>query len=254
MLNLDIQKADLWKRVAAWILDGILLCVLAVGCIWGLSVLMDYDSYVQTVEDSYTKYETQFGVDFDITMEQFEALTQADKDRYQAANDALQKDEQALYAYQMAVSLSLVVVTFGILIAVMLLEFVLPLLLGSGATVGKKVFGLGLVRPDCIKINRMQLFVRVLIGKYTIETMIPVFLVLMMMWNMMDITGTFVICALGIAQVVIFFVTRNRYQIHDLLAGTVVVDIQSQKVFADMDERIEYQKKIAAEKAANQIY
>ena len=254
MLDLDIQKADLWKRVAAWILDGILLCVLAVGGVWALSALVDYDSYVQTVEDSYVKYENQFGVNFDITLEQFEALPQTEKDRYQAANDALQNDEQALHAYQMAVSLCLVVVTFGILIAVMILEFGLPLLLGNGATVGKKAFGLGLVRPDCIKINRMQLFTRALIGKYTIETMIPVFLVLMMMWGMMDMTGTVIICALGIAQVVIFFVTRNRYQIHDLLAGTVVVDIQSQKVFADMDEQIEYQKKIAAEKAANQTY
>ena len=253
-MNLDIQKADLWKRIAAWILDGILLCVLAVGCAWGLSVLLDHDSYVKTVEDSYAKYENQFGVDFNITLEQFNAMTQAEKDLYKAANDALQADADAAYAFQMSVSLSLVIVTFGILIAMMLLEFVVPLLLGSGATLGKKVFGLGLVRPDCIKINRLQLFVRTLIGKYTIETMIPAFLILMMFWNMMDITGTVVICGLGIAQVVIFFVTRNRSQIHDLMASTVVVDIQSQKVFADMDERIEYQKRIAAEKAANQTY
>ena len=28
----DLQKANIWKRIAAWMFDGILICVLAVGC------------------------------------------------------------------------------------------------------------------------------------------------------------------------------------------------------------------------------
>ena len=36
----DIQKADLWKRIAAWMFDGILTGILAVGIACLLSVLL----------------------------------------------------------------------------------------------------------------------------------------------------------------------------------------------------------------------
>ena len=42
--------------------------------------------------------------------------------------------------------------------------------------------------------------------------------------------------------------------IHDLLAGTVVVDVSSQMIFRTTDDLIAYKKKIAAEQSARQVY
>ena len=139
-------------------------------------------------------------------------------------------------------------------LAVLVLEFIVPLLLGNGATVGKKVFSLGLIRTDGVKINTMQLFVRALLGKFTIETMIPLYLFLMMLWGLMGIAGTVIICGLGITQMLLYGFTRTNSLLHDLLAGTVVVDISSQRVFASTDDLIEYTKRVHAEKAERQDY
>ena len=253
-MDIDLQKAGLWKRIAAWMLDAILVCVLTVGCAYCLSLALDYDGYANTLEDSYAYYEDQFDTTFDIDQQKYEAMTEQERQNYDAAYEALIVDESAMYAYNMLINLSLLIATLSILASMLILEFVVPLLLGNGATVGKKVFSLGLIRTDGVRINKMQLFVRALIGKFTIETMIPVYLVLMMFWGIMDITGTLILCALGIGQMIIYGVTRTNSQIHDLLAGTAVVDVSSQRIFASTEDLIEYQKQIAAERAAQQDY
>ena len=60
--------------------------------------------------------------------------------------------------------------------------------------------------------------------------------------------------ALLIGQVICVAVTRTRSAIHDLLAGTVVVDIASQKVFASTEDLIAYTKRVHAERAQRQEY
>lgn len=253
-LSVDLQKAGLWKRIAAWLLDAILLSVLAVGFGFGLSALLDYDGYSQTLESAYTNYENEYGVTFDIDQTTYEAMTEQERDQFDKAYQALMADEQAVKAYNMLLSLSLLITTVGILAAVIVLEFVVPLLMGNGATIGKKVFSLGLIRTDGVKINTMQLFVRALLGKFTIETMIPLYLLLMMFWGMMGIVGTIILCILGIAQMLLYGFTRTNSLLHDLLAGTVVVDTSSQRIFASTDDLIEYTKRVHAEKAARQDY
>jgi len=253
-MAVDIQKASIWKRMAAWILDILLLCVLAVGFGALLSWLLGYDGYSQSLEAAYDRIESQHGVVFDITQEEYQAMSQAEREAYDAAYDVLIRDEESMYLYNMVVNLSMLITTAGILLACMALEFVVPLLLKNGQTIGKKIFSLGVVRQDGVKLNTMQLFVRTLLGKYTIETMVPVYILMMLFWGMMDMTGMLLLAGLVIAQVILLFAHRNNAQIHDLLAGTVVVDISSQKIFTSTQELIEYTKRIHADRAARKDY
>lgn len=253
-MGIDLQKAGLWKRIAAWLLDLILLSVLAVGAVYLLSVVLDYDGHNQTLQSKYDHYQKEYAVTFDVDPQTYEAMDAQQRENYDAAYQALIADEEAIRAYNLVLNLSLVVTTFGILIAVLVLEFVVPLALGNGQTVGKKIFGLGLIRKDGVRLNTMQLFTRTLLGKFTIETMIPVYLLLMMFWGVMDITGTVVLGILGLAQVICYATTRTNGVIHDLLAGTAVVDIASQQVFNSTEELVEYIKGIHAERANKQEY
>lgn len=250
----DLQKANIWKRIAAWIFDGILICVLAVGCGALLANLMDYDTKAATLDAVYGRYESQYGIKFEITADVYNAMTEEEQKNYDAAYAALISDETALKAYNAVINQTLIIVTFGILAAILVLEFAVPLLMGNGRTVGKRIFSLGLIRTDSVRVNSMQLFARALLGKFTIETMIPVYIVMMIFFGNMGFVGTLVLMALGLAQVILLIATRNNSQIHDLLAGTIVVDIASQTVFRDTEELLEYTKRIHAERAAQQKY
>lgn len=249
-----LQKANLGKRIAAGILDGILVCVLATGFAFLLSVVLGYDGYNQKLNEGYHRYETQYGVSFDISQEEYAALSEAARENWDAAYKALSQDTEVTMAYNVVLNLTLVIVSIAILLSVMALEFVIPLLLHNGQTVGKKLFGLGLVRVDGVEVTTLQLMVRALLGKFTVETMIPVFVILMIFWGISSLIGPIILFALLVAQVICLCVSKSNALLHDQMAGTAVVDINSQRIFRSAEDLIAYQKQVAAERAARQTY
>lgn len=252
-MDYSLQKASIWKRAAAWLLDAILVCILATGFGFLLSSLLDYDSYNRTLNDGYSHYEELYGVSFEISYEEHEALSSDARQNWDNAYNALIADEDVMYAYSMVINLTMIIVTIGILLGVLVLEFAVPLFLGNGQTLGKKMFGICLMRTDGVRINSLQLLTRTLLGKYTVETMIPVFSVLMLYLRGAGI-GIIILGALAVAQLVCLCVTRTNSALHDLMAGTVAVDKLSQQIFESQAQLIEHQKKLAAEKAARQTY
>ena len=130
----------------------------------------------------------------------------------------------------------------------------MPLILGNGQTVGKKVFSISVTRVDGVKLTTLQLFVRTLLGRFTIETMFPAYIIIMIIWGSLGMVGTVILVALLLLQLILMAATQNRSLIHDLLAGTVVVDHMSQKIFRTTDDLIAHKKRIAAERAARQEY
>lgn len=251
---MDLQKANMWKRIAAWLLDAMLTCVIAVGFIAALSAMLGYESHNSALQAAYARYETQYGVQFNLTQDEYLAMSEEDLKPYQQAYEALVADETVLYEYNMVINLSLMITTVGILLGMLCTEFIVPLLLKNGQTLGKRAFSIALVRQDSVRITTMQLFVRTVLGKYTVETMIPVYMFLMFIWGMLDLTGVIVVAALLVAQLVCLAVNRHNAAIHDLLAGTVAVDMPSQKIFQSTDELIEYKNRLQAEHAARQDY
>lgn len=254
----DLQKASLWKRVGAGILDLILIAVLATGFGWLLSSAVNYSTYSQAYKTISQQYADEYDIDIQMPEETFNAMTKQEQEDYrarvEACNQAMNADENAVYNYSMVVNLSLIVVTGGILLAMLVLEFFVPMLFGNGMTVGKKVFALCLIRTDGVKMNNVQFFTRVILGKFAVETMIPVYVVIMMLLGQTNGILLLFVLALLIAQVVMAVMTRNHSLLHDLMAGTVVVDYSTQKIFKSTEDLIEYQKRIAAERAARQTY
>ena len=250
----DLQKASLWKRASAWIFDFILLGILIVGVAFVLSAVLGYNGYNETLDAAYAQYEAQYDVEFEISQEQYLAMTEQQRHNYDTAYNTLVSDQEAMYAYNMVLNLTMLITTLSILIAYLALEFALPLFLGNGQTLGKKIFGLCLMRTDGVQINSLQLFVRTVLGKFTIETMIPVYILIMIFFNMIGIVGTGILATLVLVQLILLAVTATNAQIHDLLAGTVVVDYSSQMIFRTTEDLIAYQKRVAAEAAARQPY
>lgn len=246
----DLQKASVLKRAAAWLLDIILLVVLACGIGMILSAALNYDQHSQALEACYERYEKEFGIDFDV----YADLTEEEQARFEAANAALQKDTQALKAYNMVVNLSLTIVSLSILLSYLALEFAVPLLFGNGQTMGKKVFGIGLIRVDGVKISTFALFVRTVLGKYTVETMIPVLMAMMIFIGTIGILGPAIVLGLLILQVALIITSPTNSALHDHMAATVAVDLASQMIFATPEELVEYKKQVHAEQVKNQPY
>lgn len=247
----DIQKASLTKRFAAGLLDAMLLFTFAVGFMWMLMSLLDYNSYHKSFQDGLARYEAQYGVDFSVDRSTLDA---AQLENFNNAYKAANEDPDVSKNFTIMMNLMLLTTTFGILLSIVVLEFVIPLLLKNGQTIGKKVFSIGLVRVDSVQLTPVQLFVRTILGKFTVETMIPVYIIIMLLFNATGIIGIFILAAILLTQVIMLALTKTNSLIHDSLAGTVAVDLSSQMVFKTTDDLIAYKKKIHAEQAARSNY
>ncbi len=250
----DLQKANFGKRIIASILDFILLGILAVGLAALLSWAFGYDGYLNTVQETYTKYEAEYGVEFQLSQQEYEALSQEEKAHLLEAYDALNKDATLTYSYNMLISLTMLILNFSILFGVLMTEFVAPLILKNGQTVGKKIFEIALMHTDGIKVSSVQLFARAVLGKFAIEMMIPLSIIMMLFFNTIGIVGIIILVILLVAQLVCLIRTRTNALIHDIIAGTIAVDIFSQKIFNSREELLEHTKKQHAEKVAHSPY
>ena len=99
-----------------------------------------------------------------------------------------------------------------------------------------------------------MMFVRTVLGKYTLETMIPVLIIIMLLFQMVGLMGTIVIGFILLLQVILLIVTRTNSAIHDMIACTVAVDMASQMIFDSPEALLEYKKRISAELANRAEY
>lgn len=250
----DLQKASVWKRISALLLDGILLSILTVGFAFLLSLAIGYDAHSARLAQYYSDYETEYGITFSISQEEFASMDEAAQQRYEAAYAALAEDAGAAETFAEVMRLTILIITFGVLLGMLALEFFVPLLFKNGQTLGKKVFGLAVVRRDCVRLAPLLLLVRTLLGKYTIETMIPILLLFLIFFGGLGFVGLAVLAALLVLQVGLVAGTRNNSAIHDLLAQTVVVDMASQMIFDSEQELLAYREQMQAERAARDPY
>ena len=253
-MKLDLQKASMLKRVSAWLLDVIFLMIVVVGAASLISVVTGFDNYNTSMEAYYDKYEKEYGVEFNISGETYNAMTEAERKNYDTAYNALINDDEAMYCYNMVVSLTLLTVSLGILIGYLVTEFIIPIILKNGQTVGKRIFGIAVVRTNFVKMNNVSLFIRTILGKYTLETMIPVLVIMMIMFGMTGLEGTLLIVGILITEVVMLIATKTNSTIHDKLADTVTVDLASQLIFETEEGMLEYKKRMSAENAERSSY
>ena len=227
--------------------DFIVFAVIVVGLALLISSIVGYDSYIDKLDGYYEEYEEKYDIDTDISQEDYEALPDADKQRYDDAMKAFNEDQEILKTYSIMMSLTMVIISLSILFAYVITEFIVPICLKNGQTLGKRIFGIALMRTDGVKITTFQLFVRTILGKYTIETMVPVLLVIMMFFGTMGLTAPIVIILLALLQAIVIIVTKTNSAIHDLLAVTVAVDMSSQLIFDSEEKMIEEVKKLETE-------
>lgn len=250
----DLQKASMWKRISAYIFDLIMIIIVAVGVAFLLSVLFKYDDHTAERNQLRENYELMHGVSFDIEAEEYDKLSEAERKKIDDAYAAFATDPEVNRIDVLIINLSLIITVFSVLIPFILLETLIPLAFGHGRTLGKKIFGIGVMRIDGVKISGFQLFARTILGKYTLETMIPIFLVLLLLLNVMPLASLLGLAILFIIQAGLVIFSQNHAPIHDAISGTVVIDFASQKIFNSAEELLEYKKKLSAEAAEKAEY
>ena len=253
-MRFEIQRADFWKRISAFLFDIIMIGVVIVGVATALSAVFKYDSYLDIVESIEQEYVEKYGLNPDLTDEEYAALPDAEKAVYEQCEAERQKDERLIIGYNIIINLAITITSTSILIGYVLMEFVVPIFFKNGQTLGKKAFGLGVVHSNGVRFKGQAHFIRSIIGKCVIEALVPAYLIIMIIFGNLGIVGAIVLVLLLILQLFTVATTRNRTAIHDLIADAIVVDLASQMVFDNVDELMAYKTRIHAEEVSKKEY
>ncbi|MBO5715310.1 MAG: RDD family protein [Clostridia bacterium] len=249
----DLQKASLMKRISAFLLDFILTVMLFTGCMLLVANITNYDANLTALEDRLISIQEKYGIEelekqYEIKFtdyqymfdEEIAAIPQEVRVVFDACNEEMNTDAESIKLYETIMTLSILIVSISMLISFIVLEFVIPLILGNGQTLGKKMFSIAVMRVDCVKITPQVLFIRSILGKYTISTMVPLIMLLTLLFGSTPLMPLIVIVAIFLIQIILLIVTKTNSLIHDSLASTVVVDLQSQMIFDTVEAKNEY--------------
>ena len=254
----DLQRASFFKRISAFLFDSIIFSIITVGLILIITTVTGYDGLVAEYEEHYDRYAAEYGIDGSMTKDEFNELTEEEKQKYwdteAKIEEALRGDAEVRRIEQLLMNLTLLSVSVGLFLSFLLLEFAVPLFFRNGQTFGKKIFGVGVMRIDGVKVTPPLVFVRGILGKYTIEVMVPLFIILMILVGAMGIVGFAVLVMLVVFEIALVIRTKTNSMIHDAISQTVTVDLASQMIFESTEELIEYKKRIHAADAERAEY
>ena len=102
-----------------------------------------------------------------------------------------------------------------------------------------------------VKVKSIPLFVRALLGKFTVETMIPVYAAVYLFFGRLNILMVFLTFVMVITNLLMIIISPKNNLLHNVISYTVVVDKQSQMIFETEEELIKYKEEAARKKAAS---
>ena len=263
----DLQKANSLKRFMAFLLDLIILIIFVTGFMWIVSSITNYDSYSDAMSNEIAKIEESFGISdivkqYDVDLDKFSTMSEEEKNKLPqdvviALEDCIKSinsNPKISEAYIMMMNLTLLMVSVSFLLSFVILELIVPAIFKNGQTIGKKIFSLAVMRIDGVKVTPLIMFVRSILGKYTVETMIPLIIILMAFYGVANIVMLMVIPLILLFELILIIATKTNSMIHDILSSTVLVDLQSQMIFDSVEAKNEYRLHLHNEEVKESKY
>lgn len=249
----DFQKASFLKRISSFLLDFILVTIVGCFIAFIISLISNYTGIRNEFYGYMDHYEALYGLNLrDAAV--IETYTAEQQETVKQAYEAMNADQGLLKCYGLLTNLPVVMVSVGLLVGTLVVEFVMPIIFKNGQTIGKKVFKIGVINTNGVECTNFQLLTRALLGKCAVEYMIPGIITVMMCLGTMGIIGPIVLLFLLVMQCVVIASNQNRPFFHDLIAKTGVCDLSTQKVFKTYEEMVKFKEEINKQKVEASIY
>ena len=240
-MDKTLQKAPFFKRLLALMLDWIFIVILIFICVIPMSFLMKVDEYSEKFDHYYSEYEKKYGVKFDLTEEQFNAMTEEELKLYEEAYNALISDEGANKAHDALFKRILGSIELSILAGYLVMDVLFPLMLKNGQTLGKRVFNLAVLRTAGEPTNMLTILSRTVLGKFTVQTVIPVLVVCSILMGSLNPIGILYVVAILVANIVLLI--KKDKALHDVMADTIVVAVPAPTPRAKKQEEASFAHK-----------
>ena len=250
------------KRIAAWIVDIILIIIVATGIALFTSLIYGYDDYNNKCYEKNIEYgiyvEDPTGeIEFDdkkyVVYNELEGSTE---EEYLKRIEERNKDVEFREAYSKMSAGQVLIVTSGIVGSVMIFELIIPLCLKHGRTIGMKFFDIGYVTDEGIDVDFKTVFIRFLFGKLVVGGLIPYsgLMLALLMPTQYTLVGLVALIGVPVLNLILLFTTPEQRGIHDFIAKCIPVDNTCQIYFKTTEELTKAKAEEEAHKNEKKYY
>lgn len=227
----EINKAPMWKRFSAFLIDGII----AISIFLGVTLLINKITNVDYYKETYLTYREHFYEENKDLIDN--ASTTEDYNKINNLYGIYYLDNPEMKeSYLNELRYTLLSWSVGSVVAVTLVEFVAPIIMKNGQSVGKKIFKIGVIKKNGVRFNNVNLLIRGILGKLTVETLIPVILIYSFIYTSNVLLSALTIFLIIIGELILLFATKNKTFFHDLIGSSVVIDLSNQKIYESIKE------------------
>lgn len=224
-----MTHASLKKRMAVAALDLVLALLLTALLACAFGALFGYARTVAQIDRVTTDFEIANRINLSITEEVYQSLPEAERTRYDLMIDALRHDPAMIDAYTDLVGATVGIAALSFLVAYLALEILIPLCNKHRATVGGLLLGMTLAQADLSPVRTSTLLGRVLIGKYLMETLLPVIVLIITALEVIPgLAGILILLVFAAVQIWAVAATAQHVPVHGLISGTVTANAAKQ--------------------------
>ncbi|MCI5745224.1 MAG: RDD family protein [Erysipelotrichaceae bacterium] len=226
-------NAKMIKRLAAFIIDAILLLIVSTGILYICSVSSYYDTHYDNLHNQYREIgyeiydeENKTWKIIDENYENFEDIIKEYNN-----NEIIKKENEFFSKFVLNAPL------LSITISLLILEIIIPLILKNGQTIGMKCFSIALISTSEIKVKPLQIFIRGLFGKIVLLGLIPYMCLIYSFFNPTGgLLGTIFFLLINIINLIFLFSTPNKTAIPDKIGQVFAVDATSTIFFNSLKD------------------
>ncbi len=237
------KKPPMVKRFAALVIDVIMVIVLASGIAFLVSKIYNYDKYYNAVYQTQIDYGvyvpsdegniTYDGKTYIICTEDKSLTEEEANSRIKAlTSDKTFKDNY----YKMNLG-PIVITSIGLASSLLVFEFILPLCLKHGRTLGKFLFGIGYVNEDDLDVSLKNVTIKFLFGKLIVNAVIPYTGVLLIIYQTgLVLIGLAFVLGVPIINLLMLFLTKDKRLLSDYIGKMKPVDNNCQVYFKNIED------------------
>lgn len=228
-------KAKLHYRIAGFILDTIVFIILLTGLLYLLSAITRYDKHSEALHNAWRDIGYEI---YNEETKEYEIISEDDPNfdyvmELYMDNETIANEEHFINSFSLNAPL------ISIVIALSLSEILMPLIFRNGQTIGMKCFHIGLLSNNNIAVKPMQVFIRGLLGKIVVLTLIPFMGIFYAFFNVSGgFLGTIIFLIVTIGNIILLCASKKHIGFQDLLASVYPVDA-SQTIFYKTEKELQ---------------
>ena len=230
---IEPKVAAAHKRFAAFFIDLVVFILLLTGVTLVVGEVAGYNRNAELLEEKYVEHGIYV---MDEKLNEY-VFCDTSNEVCQQGWITFNQDEEACAYYDKSVELTTLILTISVFVTYSIVELVVPLIFKNGQTLGMHFFKIGLVSNDGVRINPKQVFIRFLFGKYIVATMIPIYALIFLFFNLYGgLLGLITFASVLGIDLLMTLTSPKKAGIANSIASCFACDLDTSMIYDTIEE------------------